>query len=173
MLREAPLSRTIVDEAQPWLRGVLGLAFVAYSASSTIFYAGADLLFLFLQTRQITIGGFADAYWYAIGLAATLFVGQVATGEQQDRGAYRAFLGPDIFYTARGLHPGLAAAFAVLLGAFVPILPAASIIGWLVAWPVALFIGYHIARWGEVLLFGRRRQFRRRRSGSGKDTEDG
>ena len=59
--REAPLSRDLIDIALPWLRAGLGIAFVAFSANSTIFINAADQLWLFESIRQITIAAFAGA----------------------------------------------------------------------------------------------------------------
>ncbi|HEU4322103.1 MAG TPA: hypothetical protein VFS21_03050 [Roseiflexaceae bacterium] len=158
MIREAPISRDWVDVAAPWLRGALGAAFVAYSANSTIFIGAADLMWLFPRTAQTTIMAFADAYWYSLMLAIVLFGGEVVCSERW-RGAYRFFLVPDAFYTARGLWFDLSAALGVLLQAVAPP-AAASALGMVIATPIALLVGYFVARWGETLLFGERRQFR-------------
>lgn len=155
----APLDRGLVDEALPWLRALLGLAFVAYSANSTIFIGANHLLWLFEGTRRITIGAFPDAYWYSAAVALILFVGEVATAERYPR-SYRWFLVPDMIYTSLGIFAGLSKALALL--AFAAIGPenkeAAEWFGWLLAFPVSAVVGYFIAKWGEVLLFGKRRR---------------
>lgn len=156
----APLSRGLIDESLPWLRALLGLAFVAYSANSTIFLGASHLMFLFESTKATTIGGFADAYWYSGAIALLLFVGEVATAERYPR-TYRIFLVPDMFYTGLGVFTGLSKALIVLMFAATGYKEAAQWIGWLLAFPVAGVLGYFIAKWGEVLLFGRRRQPRR------------
>ena len=153
--REAPLSRDLVDIALPWLRGALGVAFIAYSANSTIFIGAGDLLWLFESTKEITIATFADAYWYAAALALILFVGEVACAERYPR-TYRMFLVPDAFYTARGVWAGLSKAAAGLLTTWLD-QQAAAIVGAIIAAPVAFWLGYLIAKWGEILLFGKRR----------------
>jgi hypothetical protein len=51
-VREAPISRSLIDELLPWLRALLGLVFIAYSANSTIFMGASDLLWLFEPTRE-------------------------------------------------------------------------------------------------------------------------
>lgn len=162
MAREVPISRGLVDEAAPWLRGLLGIGFVAYSANATIFIAADDLLWLFPITRQTTIGAFPDAYWYSFLIAVVLFVGQVVTSEKYPA-AYRLFLAPDILYTGRGVFGGLSTALAALaLAAIGPeYREAADWFGWILAFPGAAVIGFIIARWGEVLLFGKRRTTRR------------
>ena len=153
--REAPLSRDLVDIALPWLRAGLGIAFIAFSANSTIFISAADQLWLFEATRQITIGAFADAYWYAAAFALVLFIGEVATGEKYPR-VYRLFLIPDAIYTARGVWVGLSKALIVLIAPWLGD-GAAGILGPVLAAPFAFWLGYLIAKWGEILLFGRRR----------------
>ncbi len=155
--REAPISRDVVDMALPYLRALLGLAFVAYSANSTIVYGAGDMMWFWPETTKITITGFSDAYWYAMLLALALFVGEVATGEKYP-GVYKMFLLPDAFYTARGIFDGLRRAFQVLLtsGDVIPE-SAAAVLGTALALPVGFFLGYLIARWGEHLLFGKRR----------------
>lgn len=155
-VRDAPISRTLVDEALPWLRAIAGIAFVAYSANSTILIGAADLLRFFDSTRLITIGYWPDAYWYSAIVAVILFVGEVATSEKYPK-TYKLFLIPDAFYTARGIFAGLSSALSLLAASFVGENEAAAIIGVVLAFPVSVWIGYLIAKWGEVLLFGKRR----------------
>jgi hypothetical protein len=157
---EAPISRTFVDGALPFLRIALGVAFIAYSANSTIRIGATDLIWLFPTTNTITIGGGADAYWYAAVVAIILFAGQIATSERYPR-TYHLFLWPDAIYTGRGVQAALDTALTVLAGAVVGDNAGARMIGWLISWPVGLIIGYVIARWGEELLFGKRRKTRR------------
>lgn len=160
--REAPISRTLVDESIPWLRALLGLCFVAYSANSTIFIGAAHLLWLFEGTKRITIGAFADAYWYSAAVALILFIGEVATSERYPR-TYRLFLGPDVFYTGLGIFAGLSKALALLV--FAALGPeyreVAEWFGWLLAFPLSAVAGYFVAKWGEVLLLGKRRRTRK------------
>lgn len=165
MATEAPFSRSIVDETLPWLRAALGVCFVAFSAGSTIQLAGGHLLWLFEGTKQITIGAFPDAYWYSTALAVILFVGEVWSSERYPK-TYRLFLIPDTFYTGLGIFAGLAKAITTLLLAALIAMgvelqtatPIADVLGWLLAFPAAAYVGYLIAKWGEVLLFGKRRK---------------
>lgn len=161
--REAPISRDLVDEARPWLRLILGVAFVAYSAASTIFIGADDLMWLFPGTTN-PAAGFPVAYWYSGVLALVLFLGEVATGERHP-GPYRIFLAPDVLYTARGVFGGMSTALGALAFAAIGTehREAAAWFGWLLAFPVAAVIGYIIARWGEVLLVGKRRVRRSRK----------
>lgn len=158
-VREAPISRGLVDELLPWLRAALGLVFVAYSANSTIFIGARDLLWLFEPTQQITIGAWPDAFWYSSFAALILFAGEVATSERYKR-TYWLFLVPDAVYTGRGMWPGLRKAVTILVGAIVGDGPVADALGVIIGLILAAVFGYFVARWGEALLFGHRRQIR-------------
>lgn len=158
-VREAPLARGIIDELLPWLRALLGILFVGYSANSTIFIGADDLRWLFESTKQTTIGYFPDAYWYSAFVAVLLFVGEVACGERYRR-TYWLFLIPDAFYTARGMFAGLSKAFGILLTSWIDDQAVAGVVGVILAVPAAGVIGYFVAKWGEVLLFGKRRKIR-------------
>jgi hypothetical protein len=158
-VREAPISRGLIDELLPWLRAALGIIFIAYSANSTIFMGAGDLLWLFEATGQITIGAFPDAYWYSSFVALVLFVGEVATSERYKR-AYWLFLIPDAFYTARGMWSGATKAATILAGGIIGDGPIATVVGIVLGSIAAAVLGYYVAKWGEVLLFGKRRQIR-------------
>jgi len=157
--REAPIPRTLIDELAPWLRAILGIMFIAYSANSTIFRGADDLMWLFESTAQITIGAFADAYWYSSLFALVLFVGEVVCSERYKR-SYWIFLVPDAFYTSRGMWAGLTKAMGLLIGGMIGDGATAVILGIIVGTIIAAVAGYYIAKWGEVLLFGKRRQIR-------------
>jgi hypothetical protein len=158
-VREAPISRSLIDELLPWLRALLGIIFIAYSANSTIFMGARDLMWLFAPTKQITIGFFPDAYWYSSFVALILFVGEVGCSERYKR-TYWLFLIPDAFYTGRGMWSGLTNAMTILAGGVVGDGPVATVAGVILGTIVAGVLGYFIAKWGEVLLFGKRRQIR-------------
>lgn len=159
MIREAPVPRGLVDELLPWLRAALGILFIAYSANSTIFTGASDLIWLFPATARITISAFADAYWYSSFVAFVLFAGEVATSERYKR-TYWLFLIPDAFYTGRGMWEGLRKAATILIGGLVGDGAVATALGWIVGTLGAAVAGYYIAKWGEVLLFGKRRRIR-------------
>jgi hypothetical protein len=163
--RDAPLDRGLIDLALPWLRAVCGIAFVAYSSVQTIYFGATDIMWLFPHTNGMTIGYVQDAYWYAGAMAAMFFFGEVATAERYPR-VYRGILLPDAFYSARALYWGLSSALGVLLTSMVPgegdaRTGVAKILGYVLAAPIALFFGYIIAKWGEILLFGKRRKLSR------------
>lgn len=159
-VREAPLSRGLVDELLPWLRAALGILFVGYSANSTVFICGSDLAWLFPATAKVTIAVFADALWYSTALAVILFVGEVCCGERYVR-TYWIFLVPDAFYTVRGMWWSLCRAMIVLFGAKIGDGSYSELLGYLIGTIVAIVVGFLVAKWGEVLLFGKRRKTRR------------
>jgi hypothetical protein len=159
-VREAPIPRSIIDELLPWLRALLGLAFVVYCANSTIFIGGGDLVWLFPKTAEITLGFVRDALWYSSVVAIILFIGQVATSERYPR-AYWLFLIPDVFYTVRGMWAGLCRAMIVLFGGKPGDGSYAELLGYIIGSILACVVGFYVAKWGEVLLFGKRRKPRK------------
>lgn len=158
-VREAPLSRGLIDDALPFLRAALGIVFVAISAISTILLGGADLRYFVGDI--ITIGYFPDRFWYASIGALILFLGEVATAERS-RVVYAIFLVPDVFYTVRGMWAGMARGFTVIVGGDEPS-DIERLIGSIIGLIVSIIAGYVIAKYGEILLFGKRRKTTRRK----------
>lgn len=152
---DAPLKRAWLDDAGPILRLLFGAGFVAYSAYATVFLAADDLQRYFKMGDQATLGFFADRYWLSTLLALVLFLGEVATGERY-RKVYWLFLAPDAIYTARQAQPGWDSFWREVIGDRPETAGTAAVLSWI----VALIIGYLVARWGEDLLFGRRRRTR-------------
>lgn len=148
----APIDREWIVAATPWLRGALGLAFVAYSAAATIRMGGADLAPALGDV--ITIGYIQDRYWYSAGVALLLFLGQVATRGRWPA-IYGLFLFPDVIYTARQAQEDISA--------YLQAEHSLEGLGLLLAsWGLAGVIGFFVARWGEELLFGKPKPKRRR-----------
>jgi hypothetical protein len=146
---EAPINRNVVEASTPALRLALGIAFVSYSAYTTIQYAAQDLDVYFHAGRLVSLGYIADRYWYALLFAVIIFLGEVVTSGKSIRW-YLVFLIPDTIYTGRQIQFGLNNAFNALLGNE-PMALAGSLV---LSWIVALVIGAFIAKWGEVLIFG-------------------
>ncbi|NJO83097.1 MAG: hypothetical protein HC828_09940 [Blastochloris sp.] len=113
----------------------------------------------FPSTRNVTIAVIPDAYWYTSLIAVVIFLGQIATSERYPK-VYRLFLWPDAFYTGRGVQLALQTALTILAGAVVGDNQYAQFAGVIISWPVGLFFGYYVAKWGEILLFGKRRKLR-------------
>jgi hypothetical protein len=157
--REAPIPRGLVDDALPLLRALLGIVFVAVSAISTILLGSADLKYFIDNTT--TIGYFPDRFWYASLFALILFLGEVATAERS-RVVYAVFLIPDVFYTVRGMWAGMARGFTVMVGGAQPS-DTDRFTGSAIGLIVSVVVGYTIAKYGEILLFGRRRKTTRRK----------
>lgn len=158
-LREAPLSRGLIDDALPFLRAGLGIVFIAVSAVSTILIGAADLKYFINDI--LTIGYFPDRFWYASLFALILFLGEVATAEKS-RVVYSVFLIPDVFYTVRGMYVGMARGFTVMLGGDTPS-DIEKFMGAAIGLLVSIIAGYFIAKYGEILLFGKRRKNARRK----------
>lgn len=158
-VREAPISRGLIDDALPFLRAGLGVVFVAISAISTILLGAADLRYFIGDA--ITIGYFPDRFWYASMGAFIFFIGEVATAERS-RVIYAVFLVPDVFYTVRGMWEGMARGFTVMVGGAQPS-DMERFIGSTIGLIVSIIVGYVIAKYGEILLFGKRRRTTRRK----------
>lgn len=152
--REAPLSRGLVDDVAPFLRGALGIIFVGISAISTVLIASSDLRYFIGDST--TIAYLFDRTWYAIVFAIILFLGEIATAERS-RMAYTVFLIPDVFYTVRGMYAGMARGFIVIIGGEKPT-EMQQFEGQALALVVSIILGYVIAKYGEILLFGKRRK---------------
>ncbi len=192
----APIPRHWLDLTMPFFRALIGAAFVAFSSYATVFLVATDIQPL--MKEQMSIGLFADRYWFGIGLALTFFLGELYTAERWPRG-YVAILIPDTIYTARQMWPGMAMAARLLTVDVASLLLVLALIGgfvlliaygggwsfarWLAGWLVvsaailligsfvaldiaqlllscstALYCGYIVARFGESLLFGKRRK---------------
>jgi hypothetical protein len=147
---DAPINRNVVNTSTPILRLILGIIFVGYSAGTTITYFADDLSVFFKAGQQVTIAYVDDRFWYGFLLALVIFFGEVVTSEKAI-GWYLLFLAPDTFYTARQIQQGFQNALIVLLGTS-PGAQALAVIG---SWVIGLIVGYLIAKWGEVLIFGR------------------
>lgn len=142
-----PLPRSWIDTTLPGARVLFGLLFVVYSAVSTIILFAEDI-------RRLTgdRAGFIipDRFWFGIGLAALIFLGELYTSERYPR-VYALFLVPDTLYSARLMQPWL-------LTLFVAYLDWHPLLLMFLTWIASGILGYWSARLGEELLFGKRRK---------------
>lgn len=156
---ESPLSRDAVISVAPFLRALLGLAFIAFSAGATV-AIGADDLRPWLN-ESTTIGLFADRYWLATIAAVGLTVGQVVT-----RGKAVAWYGLllviDAIYTGRQIYGGFltwlmkTGTLGATSDTLVIVRPMGPSAGQIVlAALLAVLLGVYVARWGEELVFGK------------------
>lgn len=141
----APLSRDDLDRAGPWLRAALGVSLIAWSSYTTIAGVGID----FAPLLAGAIYGIPLFIIAGIAAAVLLSLGEWLTSERAPL-VYTAFLFVDARYTQWQIGPWINALALHHLGASSW---AAPVVSFLVSWGLSLAI----ARYGEILLFGRRR----------------
>lgn len=142
----APLDRNAIDRAAPWLRLLAGAALIAWSSYTTITGVGAD--FSPILTGKILFGMEATL---VVGLlvAAFLSLGEWLTSEHVPI-FYSALLIIDARYTELQIGPWIDALAAYHLRGASQWVP--GVVSFLLSWGLSLAI----ARYGEILLFGRR-----------------
>lgn len=140
----APLNRRDIDRALPWLRLLLGAGLIGFSAVTTVTGVRDDC-------GPLCAGAWQSApVWAVVGLgvAALISLGQwLSSGRWQL--VYSVLLLIDARYTQKVIGPPIEA------------LAAYHMDGAQVAWVVAAVVSWGLAlltaRFGEVLLFGRRK----------------
>jgi hypothetical protein len=141
----APLNRRDLDRVAPWLRAGLGLTLLAWSSYATIVGFSNDLSpvldgkMLFAIPAGVLVG---------ILLAVLLSLGEWLTSERA-RLVYGVLLLVDAWYTQRQIGP----AAEKLAKAHLSDASIAPFVALVLSWLAALAI----ARYGEILLFGRHR----------------
>lgn len=143
-LLQPPINRNNLDRAAPWLRLIAGLVLIAVSSYSTITGVAADAAPLELPVVAGLAGGVAAGVLVALFLS----LGEWLTSEQVPY-VYAAFLLMDAWYTQRQIGDGVVRLANYHLGGT----GVAPVIAFVLSWLLALAI----ARFGEVLLFGKRR----------------
>lgn len=140
----APLSHSQLDKSGPWLRGLLGVGLLAYTGYTTVSGVGADFAPLLAGTpawAPLAAG---------LGVALLLSLGQWLTSETVPI-IYVLLLLIDARYTQRQLGPWVEALAAYHLRELGAVWT--GVVSFLVSWGVSIAA----ARYGEILLFGRRR----------------
>ncbi len=142
----APLDRNAIDRAAPWLRLFAGIALIAWSSYSTITGVGQD--FSPILKGKMAFGLEATL---VVGLlvAAFLSLGEWLTSEHIPI-LYSALLILDARYTEMQMGPWIDKLAAYHLQQASPWVP--TVVSFLLSWGLSLAI----ARYGEILLFGRR-----------------
>lgn len=143
----APLSRTDLDRAAPWLRLIAGAALIAWSSYTTVLGIGVDFAPL---VSKGALWGIPLAVIFGLIAAALLSLIQWLTSEHVPI-VYVIALAVDARYTQWQIGPWITALAAYHLREFSPVVASAA--SFVVSWGLALLI----ARYGEILLFGRRR----------------
>lgn len=143
----APLSRTHLDRAGPWIRLMVGLALIAYTGYTTVRGVAGD----FAPLLQGTIGPVPVTLIGGLLAAVFLSVGQWLTAGRHTI-IYAVLLILDARYTQRQIGPAITALAAFHLpGVDNNIV---SVVSFLASWGASLLA----ARYGELLLFGKRKR---------------
>jgi hypothetical protein len=145
--RGPPLNRTDLDRAAPWLRLLAGAALIAWSSYTTVLGIGVDFAPL---VDKKTLGGVPLAVVVGLAAAVLLSLIQWLTSEHVPI-AYAVALLVDARYTQWQIGPWIEPLAAYHLRGLPSVVALA--ISFVVSWGLALLI----ARYGEILLFGRRR----------------
>lgn len=141
-----PLSRDTINHARPWIRLLLGVALIAYSSYTTISGVGKD----FAPLLQGTFSGVPMTLIGGIGVALFLSGGQWLTNGHFPL-LYFGLLLIDARYTQQQIGPAIDALVRFHLNGLHPLAP--LVVSLCVSWALALAV----ARYGEVLLFGKRK----------------
>lgn len=151
----APLSREHLDLAGPWLRLLAGIVLIGYTSYTTIAGIGED--FAPLLTGML-YGQISKQL--AAGIAAAVFISLVQwlTSEQY-RLIYLVFLAIDARYTQRQIGPSIAALAEYHMRDLDPIIP--TVVSLCFSWGMSLVA----ARYGEILLFGKRKRPKKEQEG--------
>lgn len=143
----APLNRDHLDRAGPWLRLLAGVVLIAYTSYTTIVGIGED----FAPLLQGSVYGVPIQVLAGVGAALFISLVQWLTSEQYKL-IYLIFLAIDARYTQRQIGPGIDALAQYHMRDLDPILP--SVVSFVVSWGSSLLA----ARYGEILLFGKRKR---------------
>lgn len=141
----APLTHAQLDKAGPWLRALLGLALIAYTSYTTISGVGIDFAPLFVDSPAYI------ALAAGLGVAVFLSVGEWLTSESVPL-IYILLLLIDARYTQRQIGPWVDALAQYHLREY----PALLTMG--VSLVTSWVLSIAAARYGEILLFGRRKK---------------
>ena len=143
----APLNRDHLDRAGPWLRLLAGVALIAYTSYTTIIGIGHD----FAPLLQGSVYGVPVQILAGVGAALLISLVQWLTSEQYLL-IYAIFLAIDARYTQRQIGPALDALAQYHMRGLDPFLPA--VVSFVASWGLSLIA----ARYGEILLFGKRKR---------------
>jgi hypothetical protein len=142
----APLSRDMIDKARPWIRLLLGAALIAWSSYTTVSGVGRD----FAPLLQGAIYGIPMTLIGGLGVALFLSFGEWLTSEHFPI-LYCALLIIDARYTQQQIGGGISALAHYHLQGLHEFAP--LVVSFLVSW----FLALAVARYGEILLFGKRK----------------
>lgn len=141
-----PLSRDTINNARPWVRLLLGVALIAWSSYTTVSGVGRD----FAPLLQGTLYGVSLTLIGGLMVALFLSFGEWLTSEQYPM-LYCGLLLIDARYTQQQIGPAIDALARFHLSGLHPLAP--LVVSSLVSWGIAI----SVARYGEILLFGKRK----------------
>jgi hypothetical protein len=141
------LPREWLDTIAPGVRVVLGVLFIAWSWVSTIIIVGWLLEPLLHDTS--TIGIIADRFLVAFVIAFLVSIAEFVSAERWPGAYWIVLLLADASFTAFQTR--------VWLTQIIAPRTTITLIGDLTIWVVAIVGGIIAAKFGELLLFGRRR----------------
>ena len=147
----APLNRSDLDRAAPWLRLLAGAALIAWSSYTTIQGIGVDFAPFFVGQSVMAFGVSAHQLIAGLVFAALLSLIEWLTSERMLI-VYCAALLIDARYTQWQIGPFIQSLAQYHVRLEDPVV--ALIASFIVSWGLSLAI----ARYGELLLFGRRGQ---------------
>lgn len=142
----SPLNRADLDRAAPWLRLLAGAALIAWSSYTTVLGVGVDFAPL---VAERALWGVPLAVVVGLAAAGLLSLVQWLTSEHTPI-IYGLALLVDARYTQWQVGPWVESLAAYHLQSVPGV---ALVVSFVVSWALALLI----ARYGEILLFGRRR----------------
>jgi len=144
-IQSAPLTHAHLDKAGPWIRLMLGLAVISYTSYTTISGVGGDLAPVLKDApgyMPLAVG---------LGVAVFLSAGEWLTSEQVPL-LYAFLLLIDARYTQRQIGPAIDALAQYHLREQPALLTQGVSLA--VSWGLSIAL----ARYGEILLFGRRKK---------------
>jgi hypothetical protein len=143
----APLSRNTIDNARPWIRLLLGAGLIAWSSYTTVSGVARDfapLLHGMLYGVPVTLVG-------GLGVALFLSFGEWLTNDHFQL-LYSGLLIIDARYTQQQIGAPIEALAQYHLEKLPPMVP--TVVSFILSWLLALAV----ARYGEILLFGKRKK---------------
>jgi len=142
----APINRQTIDNARPWIRLLLGAALIAWSSYTTVSGVGRD----FAPLLQGAVYGVPMTIIGGLGVALFLSFGEWLTSEHYQL-LYSGLLIIDARYTQQQIGGPIDALAHFHLEKLPPIVP--IVVSFLASW----FLALAVARYGEILLFGKRK----------------
>ena len=144
-----PLPRHWLDSIATPVRVLFGLIFIAWSWVSTVIIVGTWLYPLF---PNATIPGAPDWLLVAFAFAILVTVVEFVSSDRWPAAYWLVMLALDASFTTWQTHTWL----AIIVQAQLPAGEEISVLGQVAIWLASIIGGIVAAKFGEILLFGRR-----------------